>query len=203
MASNLKQKGFTIVELMIAIAVFSVIMLLVTIGIIQIARNYQQAATRVKLEDASREIHYQIGQSIQFAGADVQSYAPGQLTGVASAYTIVCVGTQRYLWKDANTTTAGQVGLYIDTIAGPNACGTAAFNAASAQVPLPNNSRVVTFSVESSNAISAISTRFVVGDRDMFVGDDFANACVSAVSGSGFCAVVELNSAAARKVIKL
>lgn len=190
------QRGFTIVELMIAIAVFAVTMLVVTMGIIQVARSYKQASTRLKIEDASREMHAQIAQAVQYSGSSVQT--PGPVSG----YNVVCVGSQRYLWKQADVVVAGEVSLYVDKIAGPSACTTTPFVAANAQTPLPANTKVVNFSVGSSNT-STISTRFVIGEKDMFVGTDYNNNCVSSVIGSEFCAVVELNSTVARKAIKL
>ncbi len=195
MEFNSNQKGYTIVELMIAIAVFSVIMLLVTIGIIQIARNYKQVSVRAKMEDASREIHQQIGQTIQFSGNEFND------ADDVGGYMAYCFGTQRYLYKKTPPTTDNTVKLLVDTITDPSECGTKPLDPNS-ESPLPKNSKVVAFDVNSTGSGGVtIKTRFVIGDADMFQDQDYTKPCLGSVVGGEFCAVVELNSLATSKVI--
>jgi prepilin-type N-terminal cleavage/methylation domain-containing protein len=66
-----KQKGFTVVELMITIAIFGIVLLLFTFGALQISRNYQQANTKIQLATTTRLIHSDFTQELQFSGLDI------------------------------------------------------------------------------------------------------------------------------------
>jgi prepilin-type N-terminal cleavage/methylation domain-containing protein len=83
------QQGFTIIEMVIATTVFSVILLVVTFGILQISRSYYKGVNEAATQTVARNIMDTIGQSIQFSGEGV---------GIADIDTkhSFCVGRQRY-----------------------------------------------------------------------------------------------------------
>lgn len=184
-----KQVGFTVIELMISIAVFSTVMLLVTMGAIQVGQNYQQAAIQVQLSNAARELHEQIAQEIQFSGPTAVQ------TGTAGAYSALCLGTTRYAWQVNDM-------LYRDKIASPGDCFVASVTTTAV---LPTNGKVVALNVVNtgSNGVFVVQTRFVVGADDMFVNDDPAQACKSKILGREFCAVSDLITSVTRKVVML
>src|SRR5690349_14114335 len=64
------QKGFTIVELMVATLVFSVVLLVVTVGIMQFTRSYYRGAIQAKTQDTARTVIDNITQSLQFGLAE-------------------------------------------------------------------------------------------------------------------------------------
>lgn len=69
-----KQSGFTVVELMIATTVFSIILVVCTAAIIQISRLYYKSITASRTQEAARSIIEEISQGIQFtAGPIIES----------------------------------------------------------------------------------------------------------------------------------
>ncbi len=71
MRNTHKQAGFTILELMIATMVFSVILLLVTYGIIQIGNRYYKSVLQTQTQTATRNAVDEIARNIQFSSGGV------------------------------------------------------------------------------------------------------------------------------------
>jgi prepilin-type N-terminal cleavage/methylation domain-containing protein len=84
------QAGFTIIELLIATAVFSVILLLSTTGLIQIGRMYYKGITAAQTQEAARMVMDDISRTIQFKGGTVIP------TGPAATQNRFCIGGKRY-----------------------------------------------------------------------------------------------------------
>jgi prepilin-type N-terminal cleavage/methylation domain-containing protein len=98
-ASTGNQKGFTIVELIIASSVFSVILLVATAGIIYIGRSYYKGIITSRTQETTRSITQEISNSFQFGGdAQVTVAAdsnPIDMGSGVKAYA-QCVGNFRY-----------------------------------------------------------------------------------------------------------
>jgi len=86
-------KGFTIIELMIATTVFSIILLLVTYGILQIGRTYYKGVTETKTQDTARAALDNITQAIQFDSGAVSAQSNGIVPNVKY---VICIGNVRY-----------------------------------------------------------------------------------------------------------
>jgi prepilin-type N-terminal cleavage/methylation domain-containing protein len=80
--------GFTIIELMIATAVFAVILLVITVGVLSFTKSYTRGTNASKTQDVARRALTDIAQNIKFSGGDVAA-----LSGANGGY---CVGTTRY-----------------------------------------------------------------------------------------------------------
>ncbi len=102
---NTNQKGFTILELMIATMVFSVILLGATTALIQIGKLYYKGIISSRTQETARGIVDQLGQQLQFSAGvptkfDPQPYttpAPNGIQGTATLkYGAICVGGKRY-----------------------------------------------------------------------------------------------------------
>lgn len=65
------QNGFTLVELMIATAVFSTVLLLCTYGLLEIGRSYYKGATISRTQETARLIMDDVVEAIQFNGGAV------------------------------------------------------------------------------------------------------------------------------------
>jgi prepilin-type N-terminal cleavage/methylation domain-containing protein len=61
------QHGFTIIELLIATAVFAVILLVVTAGVMTFTRDYYKGIIQSNTETVARTIENTLGQAIQFS----------------------------------------------------------------------------------------------------------------------------------------
>lgn len=193
-----KDSGFTILELMIAISVFSVAIILVTTGVILVGRYYQQGATKSKLLATTREIHSQFTQNVQLS-ASSSVYIGGIVTWNSTDYYYNCIGNTRYLLS-------AQGDFMTEDITGKSC--TSEETVENPIHPLPKDARAVrgsdgteAFAITNKHGLYQLETRFVIGSQDMFVDDDYKNVCQNNVLGSAFCSVVSLNSEAARKVI--
>jgi len=120
MASN--KQGFTIVELMIATMVFSVILLLITFGMLQVGRTYYKGITSTKTQNAARSIMDRISQAIQFSGGEVKETPPVGAPGTVYAF---CINDQQYSFLIDKQLTDGSPNpdqskhvLVVDTPAG-------------------------------------------------------------------------------------
>lgn len=74
--SSSNQQAFTILELLIATMIFSVILLLVTTGVLQIGKTYYKGLLQSRTQETARNIINEISQGIQFSGETVQPTAP-------------------------------------------------------------------------------------------------------------------------------
>src|SRR6266702_6725818 len=87
------QAGFTVIELLIATAIFSLVLLLITVGIMQITRVYYKGITETNTQNTARAIVDDIAQAIQFGGpANIQKTV-GTTPGTSYAF---CIGNQLY-----------------------------------------------------------------------------------------------------------
>lgn len=190
------QKGFTILELMIAIAVMGVTLLLVTMGVIQVSRYYQQAQTKTALLNANRELHQKFAQDLQYSGYVPLGTTASPLT--KSGYNIACVGTTRYIWK-ANSFTDNFFGT--DTITSEGQCTTNNIDTTVTSSPMPPNTRVTKFELTQVNGFYQLTTRFIAANNtDLFTGNDYTKDCIGVAFGGSFCATGQLSSTLVRKV---
>lgn len=177
------KKGFTIVEVMIAVMVFSSVSLLTVMVVMGMARQYQKGAYSVQLNDASRTIHQDIHDSTAYGGA---------LTiGVDNnGKDFICAGRTMYYWQlSANNSIT--YGLYKKDL-GTDSC--IAASATGGLNILPKNGFVSEFAVTTFNDIQEIKTRFNVGEADMYQNTVNFSECLPTLRGGDFCSVVNYNS---------
>jgi prepilin-type N-terminal cleavage/methylation domain-containing protein len=104
-----KEKGFTIVELMIALSVLSVVLLLGTVVLIRIGAIYSKGVNEADLQGATRTIMTDVTSSLQFSGNDPTPSCVGGTSCVSPSTSrsvsfggtpvtvhAVCIGTTRY-----------------------------------------------------------------------------------------------------------
>jgi len=99
------ESGFTIIELMIATAVLSTMILVVTVIIINIGTLYDKGINQSRTQDAVRDITDQIGQDLKFnpggalidpAPLNVAAGGTGNQAPVTVTIHSICTGTIRY-----------------------------------------------------------------------------------------------------------
>ena len=196
-------RGFTIIELMIATLVFSVILLAVTVGIIQITRVYYKGINEANTQDTARNVMDTISQAIQFSGSDVyatQASAPG-------ASTSFCVGNQQFSYKLGYQLVGGSPGtnqttkaLWQSTTSG---CTGNPAAAASGLELLGDKMRLANLTVSEVNGdpnIWKISVRVVFGDDDLLNNPTGTNASCKGNAGQQFCSVSELTTTVVKRV---
>ena len=204
-------KGFTVIELMIATAVFSTVLLLCATAIMQVGRMFYKGTVVNKTQDTARQVVDDIIQAIQFGGNDngFRATASATFSNGLGPITVqsLCLGTVRYsyvndrslgsntstqlphiLWKD-HTSVGNCTPLDITNTNPP-------LSSADGQEMMGDNMRIPILSVPSPNSASIWAVNVVVsyGDADVFVTGSNFGQCVSSRIGGQFCAVSSINT---------
>lgn len=201
---KIKNQGFTILELLIATTIFSVILLIVTTGIIRIGNIYYKGITTSRTQESIRNISNELTSSIQFAkGIKV----PG-----TPASSVFCLGDNRYSYFLNNKYTSGNEttsGVYYQKLAPGSACTCSGACVIEARQLLANNMRVLRLVVDpvpgSGDSVWNVSIKVAYGDNDLL--SNYSNSgvldgsvplnnvtCKSGISGSSFCATADLDT---------
>jgi prepilin-type N-terminal cleavage/methylation domain-containing protein len=130
---TIKEEGFTIVELMIALSVLSVILVTVTLILLQIGVLYSKGVNAADLQNATRTVVADISGQLQFSGkvplgctvtsvtcyANTHDYLNGVDNTTETVYTY-CISNTRYsyvlnreLGTDSSTTPTNQVTAHV------------------------------------------------------------------------------------------
>ena len=195
------KKGFTIIELMIAVTVFAVAITLIMAGVIFIGRQYTRASNQVSLEESARNIHQQISESKKFSSSVVTTLGPN------GDYIGQCVGSDIYImgrFINTNTVPAsidnqgdynGQPeGLYVKKHGG--CTNISEVNISDARNLLVSGAKVTYFDYDT--ATDTFTTAFAKtpangGDLlEYSVADNIR--CDSTQTGREFCASTRLQS---------
>ena len=204
--------GFTIIELLIATTVFSLVLLLCSAGLIHVGRTYNKGLTTARTQEAARSIIDEISRSIQFSGGTIATTPTQRSDGTPYVF---CIGSQRYTvvtdrqLKDqlSGATQFGNV-LVTDAFAGCSAGSPAlpltssSFSIASvpgARELLSPNMRIARLEVNSIGSdLYRIIIRVVHGDDDLL--DPAHDNCLNVKAGTQFCAVSELSTVVQKRL---
>jgi type II secretory pathway pseudopilin PulG len=210
--------GFTIVELLIATLVFSVVLVLITFGVIRFNQAYYKGVTQSDTQNVARAVMDNIAQSIQFSGDTVTSPIGTVGSGKSVGF---CVGDQRYSyllgWQlvDGSASVSKHQTNHALSVDSPGNCsGMNAQNMQSAGVNgtelLSPHMRVAKLSVTSvagSNDLYKVDVRVVYGDDDLLESPSGIKPAATAPdaqcgvqSGSQFCAVSELSTVVQKRI---
>lgn len=202
MKKQLNQAGFTIIELMIATVVFSMILLLCSYGLLSVGRTYYKGVTTTRTQEAARLVIDDIAQSIQFGSGTV--YAPAEAGfGTAAFY---CAGGKRYSYIRDQQVSGGRHGLVVDR---PTACNgstgaqdlvnPAVSLTSSSQEFIPTGMRLSSLRiVPVGTDLYRISVRVISGDTDLL--NAAHDNCLSVRAGSQYCAMSELTTVVQKRV---
>jgi len=210
---NKSLAGFTIVELMIATSVFSVILLLITFGLIQVGRTYYKGITLTKTQNAARTIMDIISQDIQFSGGSINvpvSYPLPYPDLHASDLYAICIGEHRYSVKlDKQIPKETPQALNVDKY---SSCNTAlplnlipgsgeSCNLPDCRELLDANMRIAKFSVvpdATNTGLYNINLTVIYGDTDLL--EDNHQSC-KLQTGAEFCAAVSISTTVQKRII--
>jgi prepilin-type N-terminal cleavage/methylation domain-containing protein len=202
-------RGFTIIELMVATAVFAIVLVVVTTGIIQVTRVYYKGITESTTQDTARGIIDIISQAIQFSGGDITPTS-ASAPGVPAAF---CIGSQQFSYAlgyqlmddpDPDMFQTPHV-LVVNTVSGCSG-STSPQNVRDEAVVgrelLGPRMRLSDLSVTNlGNNLYRVSVRVVYGDDDLLSNPTATNAvCQSVRSGTQFCAVSDLSTVVIKRV---
>ena len=219
--------GFTIIELMIAITIFSLVLLVIMAAITQIGKMYYKGVTAARTQNTTRQIVDRISQEIQFSDMAIEPrnvYSANQKVGV------LCLGKTRFfytlnkmhgvesnygVWVDD-----GSTGSITDPCAqSPNSVAT--LEGMQSQIPtnalngsemLHERARLLDLQIAKTGGSWTVKVRVATGEADMFesVSPDgqliaFNDrpelaVCKGSEVGTQFCSVSELTSTVTKRL---
>lgn len=204
------QPGFTILELLVATIVFSVVLLLVTSGILQIARVYYKGVTEANTQSTARNIIDTVSQAIQFSGGNVTDTVAAPTPNTDYAF---CVGDTQFSYRlgwqveDGYNPGVSQSwhGLVKNSIAGctsSTAPQTLTNQAISGRDLIGKHMRLANLTVNNIGPNQyKVQVRVVYGDDDLLNNPTSTNAsCKSEHAGTQFCASAELSTIVVKRV---
>lgn len=208
------ERGFTVVELMIATVVFSVVLLVITFGIIQISRTYYKGVTENNTQNTARSIMDTVTQAIQLNGGAVTDTpaAPVPANGGSQAF---CVGNQQFSYRlgwqlkdgavNATNHETPRALVLRDNVA--NCAGAPAQNLSGGGVTgrelLAPHMRLAALDVENITGTNTyrVSIKVVYGDWDILDDELRPEAkCRGIRAGTQFCAVADLSTVVTKRV---
>lgn len=204
-------RGFTIVELMIATMVFSVILTVITAGVISFTTRYYKGVNASTTQTTTRSILDTIGQAIQFGTAPVQ--------GTTSTNNYFCAGGYSFTYdKGGLYSGSGTGGLYM----APMGSVCAAMSTGGKQL-LGKNMRLTALSVTAipsatgSPRLYKVSLGVAYGANDLLCSPTVSPGTCSAstnlasywevpdircrsTSGTQFCSTSKLNTIVEQRI---
>ena len=192
--SRISSKGFTIIEIMIAISVFSMAMMLVMEVVIGMGKQYQKASYTTQLNSASRSFHEEIANDINYG-----STTPLVANNGTELRWICLSGSIMYAWRNSVNGNPLAYGLFKGQ---DSNCTNATLAPASAANIinngfnlLPANSFVKNIEINlEGSGLYSLKTDFRSGAQDMFVDSDISKDCLPTLRGGDFCSVVQYNN---------
>jgi prepilin-type N-terminal cleavage/methylation domain-containing protein len=209
------QHGFTILELMIATMVFAVVLLLVTAGILQIARVYYKGVTETSTQNTARQIIDTVSQAIQFSGGDVTETADTPTPDTNYAF---CVGNSQFSYRlgwQVDNTHDPSVNKTWHGLVERSAADCTPQNLTDPTVSgrelLRRHMRLADLSVKNvGENLYQVRVRVVYGDNDLLYSPAAPNdptgatkpdaACRAERAGTQFCAVSALSTIVVKRV---
>jgi type II secretory pathway pseudopilin PulG len=207
-----KQKAFTTVELLIATAVFSLVLVVAIFGFLQIGQIFYKGVTVTRTQDTAEDAINNLAADVRFAGVVAQS-SPQPAGNGSSQY--FCAGNHRYTFTPGQMLVqdndASTFALIRDDL---NVSGSCAPPFGPGSVPLNNPTellgermRVSVFSVSrlAGAQVSDMYTlriRIAYGDNTVLQNTGDSNpandTCDSSLSTSQYCHVADLTTTVRR-----
>lgn len=219
-------RGFTIVELLIATGVFSLMLLTMSALIIEISRLYYKGTVITNTQTAARELVESVSQPVRLDNATVYDGYTHTLSGPYEAKS-VCIGKKRitYAVNLSSGSTYDETKKIIphpvweDEVNAPSECSDASKRAKIEDVTPPNgpagkpgkdvvgeNMRLINFDVSetmSTPGLWNISVGVIYGEEDLInfvVTPPVLPNCKGAVAGSQWCAKASYNTKVFKRI---
>ena len=194
-------KGFTIVELLIATTILTTVLVSASFVLVQVGRLYYKGNITAKTQQATRNIVDSISRPIQLQG--------GNLIGPSgpASQSYICIGLQRFTYQ-----TVQQVGvacynhaLIRDTLSDPAACGTNVPPLTGSVPPggesmLSDGMRLFELNVGpgASPGVYEVTVRAGYGEITSFNGTQ--DGCLSQLAGGQFCAYTSYKTSVSARI---
>jgi len=183
-----KNKGFTIVETMIAVVIFTLIASIATFVTIQLSRSYQYGISKSKLDTSARNINYLFNQAVQYSnstalmGSAVQPNS--SFDASYSTWKVWCAGTTRFSAHISSGTNQYPNGFYRDTVgSGSTACTGTPLSSSKVQL-IPSDASISLFEVSNNGTVFRLQTAFEMGRLSDFVGSNVTTSLSPDANGN-------------------
>lgn len=177
---RLNARGFTIIELLIATVIFSLILLVVTGSIIQFSKIYYKGVATSKTQEVARTIAEDMARSAQFSSAPVLS-GPG----------CYLFGSQQYVYTEDEVKNLGN---HIFQVGSGSSCGFAPSNPAEL---MGDNMQLLDIDVQENPSTNAVTITVAVGYGSDVKSD---NTCPAVNLGGQFCAVSTITTTVTKRL---
>ncbi len=181
-----KQAGFTIVELMIATVVFSMVLLIITVGVLHFTSSYYKGVNSSATQTAAQNTIDTISQAIQFGS----STPVGTDTAPSGVF---CAGNEMFLYTlgvkyTGATPSSSNWGLYMFPNPQASNCDTGGISDFSGGKELLGvNMRLTSVSLTASNAAERlwqVSLGVAYGDADLLCNSELGTGTQGACDKS-------------------
>lgn len=200
-----KQAGFTIIELLIATAIFAIIMIVITVAVLQFSRQYYKGVVSSSTQSTARTLIDDVTRAIQFNGGAVSVIPNGYCIGTAKRYSYA-LNRQVIDNSPDSAKHQGLHGLVSDTVSGCNTSTTALPVASLGSLTTPNarellgqRMRLTKFDITNNSELYTITVRIVYGDDEVLTSTTDPNMSCKSNAGSQFCAVSELTTSVRKR----
>jgi type II secretory pathway pseudopilin PulG len=174
-AQNPSQEGFTIVELLIATLVFSMVLLVIIYGVLSFSHAYFTGVNSSATQTSARTIINSVSQAIEFSGNIITPTTVDSAAGYPPGTYYFCAGNTTYLFVqgamyDGATPTKTDPGLFSL----PGTCTSDPFSKASAATAgkelLTANMRIPYLDVAQADVLGrlySVGASVVYGESDL------------------------------------
>lgn len=199
-----QQSGFTIIELLLATVVFSMVLLLITTGIIQFTNLYYKGVTVNSTQNTARSIMDTVSQAIQFSGGTITATNDTLIPGVTG---YMCVGTTEFKYvlgkqlEDSPNAAKDQVSNVMQQGSLSGACGTGTLS--SIKELMGPHMRLSDFSVQpvsGTDHMYTVKVTVTYGDDDLLNSPTGKTPSCKSGSGSQFCNVSSLSTTVEKRI---
>lgn len=210
---NIKnQSGFTILELLIAMSVFTLVLLIATTSIVELGKLYYKTLTAARNQEVARTIMEEISRTAQF---DKEGIKTGHNFG-GNVHQF-CIGDRRYTYEiDSKVINASSVGLRSEEFSSDSTCARPGADSSGTQL-LAQGMRLISLDVNNASARDSyrITVKVAYADNDLlshypnnandstppsagWVPSDVQ--CRPGIPGSSFCAVNQLDTTVKKRL---
>jgi prepilin-type N-terminal cleavage/methylation domain-containing protein len=200
--TQLSSFGFTIVELLIATAIFSVVLMVAAFAFLQIGKSYSKGNTTARTQTVARAILDDVAQAIQFSSGDVKVPDAVNVSGTASMY--FCAGEKTYTYVLGAQLEDGVNHAFMKN-KGTGCAAPTAWTSNMVELLGPRM-RVAYFElaqVPGSNNLFSIRIRIAHGDTDLLsdkIGADGIVDTCNEGAGKQYCAVSDLSTTVQKRI---
>lgn len=180
-------RGFTVVELMIATSLFSLVLLVFSATFTKIGQLFYKGIIASKTQESARSLIDELSRSVQFSSG-----------AISSSSTMVCIGGTHYNYSLNTKVEPSVYAVKKRLTSSGDAC-----TAVSGSEILSENMRLLDFRVvpQASADLYDIYVTVAYGDNDLFTENPTTpNSRCKGGAGGQFCAVSALKTTVLRRV---